>query len=407
MPTVFDTSSTSSKRPLCILQAHTFYRSYLEQFYSKNVHAANLTSAQQTNLLIKDGLAAIHILPPYLKNLDCKPQLVIINCTQIQQAWMREHHLRIPADTQNAEAYILAAQITTLKPDVLYLVGDHCQYGANFISQLSHRPPVIVGWRGADVSHNTDWTGYDAILSGLTPILDLAPVLGAKQGIWFAPGMPKWIAKAVETIPHDIDVVFAGSISPSQHLKRLALLDIVAKAAQKHGFSLALHLTCAPYLITEAMRPYIRPPVFGLEMHKALRRGRIVLDDRAYHGLVLPNGQKGMDLGGEDTINMRIFEGTGGGSFVLTEFLTGLHKLFDPQKEVGTYSTSNELIEKILFFLENTEERTKIAAAGQKRCLGEWSMQNRAKAFLNIIENIYYSKKVTDNVQDGVCNAIR
>lgn len=91
---------------------------------------------------------------------------------------------------------------------------------------------------------DTDWTGYDSMLSGLPRLLALAESLGAQKGILFHPGMPKWIAREVENIPQEIDVVFAGSIYPKQHLRRLALLEALAEAAEAHGFSLVLHILC-------------------------------------------------------------------------------------------------------------------------------------------------------------------
>ena len=90
-------------------------------------------------------------------------------------------------------------------------------------------------------------------------------------------------------------------------------------------------------------------------MHRALRRGRIVLDDRANHGFVLPDGTKKIDLGGSDTINMRLFEGTGGGSLLLTESLEGLSRFFEPEQE--------------------------------RRCLTDHSMVNCSRRFLEIIRD--------------------
>ena len=161
---------------------------------------------------------------------------------------------------------------------------------------------------------NADFHGYDAILSGLPKLLRFAETRGAGRGVMFRPGMPRWLADAVADTPKTVDVCFVGSVSPSQHTRRISMLDALARAASEHGFSLALHLNCDPRMATPAMRPWLRPPVFGLAMMQALAASRIVADDRAKHGVIMPDGSKKIDLGGEDTINMRMFEATGSGA---------------------------------------------------------------------------------------------
>lgn len=372
----------ASIKNITVLQVHTFYGAYIDLFYCLHKEYKKLSFSKQISKLIQDAHGAVHMFAPYLQG--CKTQLVIANCAYSQLAWAREHGSIVEGWNECAQNNILLSQINTIKPDVLYF-GNTILHQADFIRSLTHKPRLVMGWRAADVPLNTNWTGYDSIFSGLGPMLSLATSLGAKEGVWFAPGMPSWIAKTVEDIPQDIDVVFSGSISPTQHINRLALLDTVACAAHKYGFSLALYISCEQACITENMRPFVRPPVFGLDMHRALRRGKIVIDDRASHGIVLPNGRKKGDLGGVDTSNMRLFEGTGGGSLVITEKLEGLHKLFQPDVEVVTYASYEEACEQIVYYLGHDAERKVIAEAGKKRCLGQWNMANRATAFMDEI----------------------
>lgn len=382
MHTIDPCPTTHQGRPLRIMQVHTFYGRYLDAFYAAQPRLAHADFAAQILALVRDGHAAVHIFTPYLASLGHTTQLIIANCQQSQFTWAKEHGIH--SVSQHWMDEILRAQISEFKPDVLY-IPDTIRFDATFLRSLSYTPQLVMGWRAADVPLGTDWTGYDVILSGLSPILHLAPNLGAKEGVYFLPGMPNWIARAVEDLPQTTDVVFSGGISPTQHVKRLAFLDILATAAHEHNFSLALYLACDPALITDAMRPYTHQPVFGLKMHETLRQGRIIVDFQGTIGLRRPNGSYAMDLAQGDTNNMRLFEGTGGGNLVLTEHQSGLRKIFEQGKEVATFSTPQEMIEKILYYLMYEQEREAIAAAGKARCLGEWNMTNRARHFLQII----------------------
>lgn len=380
-----ESSSLVKKSPLRVMQADQFYSAYLETLYARNPQLVDATSATQAKAIFRDGFSCIHAIVPYLDNFGCETEYFISNALPLQAAWCREKGIDTFSPGASWEDELLRRRIEWFKPDVLYLANP-VHFDARFIKTLTFRPRCIVGWQAADVPATTDWTGYDIILSGLPGMLTLAESLGARKGVLFYPGMPTWVAKAVEAIPQDIDVVFVGSLSPTQHVNRLRLVHSVAEAASAYGFSLALHLLCDPALITEAMRPYMRPPVFGLDMHKALRRGRIVIDDRAHHGVIMPDGTKKCDLGGDDTANMRLFEGTGGGSLVATEYLANLHTLFEPDKELVAYTSIQNLIDKIRYYLNHPEERVQIARLGKARCLGQWNMQNQAKAFLNICQ---------------------
>lgn len=371
---------------LKIVQIHSFYDSYISQFYNINRGLSLLSYQKQIFTFLKDAYGCVHIYTPYLKN--CKAQLIISNCAQTQSAWAREHGIALKAWNAREERSLLLKQMDEINPDVLY-IPDCIRYDGTFIHELKHKPRLVIGWRAADVPTTTDWNGFDVILSSLPGVLALATGLGAQKSIWFAPGMPEWVARAVEEIEQDTDVVFVGGISPTQHVRRLQFLHRLAEAATRFGFSLRLYLSCDPRLITPAMRPYVHPPVFGLAMHRALRRGKIVFDVQGTIGLLRPDGSYALDLARGHTANMRLFEGTGGGSLVLTDALQGLSELFEPETEIATFSNEQEMIEKILFYISHEANRISVANAGKKRCLNQWNMKNRAAAFMDIVKQYF------------------
>lgn len=370
-------------RHLRILQVDDFYPGYLDAFYTVHPEICGKSSGEQAAALAQDGFSAIHAVVPYLSKERFDTEYLVCQAMPMQKAWAREHNQPFPGGS-DWQAALVRRRIEIFKPDVAYF-ADPVKFDGHFLDTLSFKPRLVMGWRAADVPFNWNLSGYGIMLSGLQKLLDFAERQGAKRGILFKPGMPRWLADAVAGTPRAVDVCFAGSISPTQHATRFEMLDFIAKAAQKHGFSLALHLNCDPHLATPAMKPYLKKPVFGLEMQKTLAAAKIVLDDRANHGIILPNGSKKIDLAGKDTINMRMFEATGSGSFLLTRDISGVRKYFEPSKEIDVWKDQNELERKILYWLAHEREREEIAQAGKKRCLVEHGMDKAVRHFEELI----------------------
>jgi glycosyltransferase involved in cell wall biosynthesis len=86
-------------------------------------------------------------------------------------------------------------------------------------------------------------------------------------------------------------------------------------------------------------------------------------------------------------INYRTFETTGCGTFLITNYTPGLEKLFDFDKEIVVYNDLNDLDNKVKYYLENEEEREKIAKAGYERSKKDHTYYERAKTLVNIIKN--------------------
>ena len=86
-------------------------------------------------------------------------------------------------------------------------------------------------------------------------------------------------------------------------------------------------------------------------------------------------------------INYRTFETTGCGTFLLTNYTPGLEKLFDIGKEIVVYNDLNDLDNKVKYYLENEEEREKIAKSGYERAKKDHTYYERAKTLVDIINN--------------------
>jgi spore maturation protein CgeB len=83
-----------------------------------------------------------------------------------------------------------------------------------------------------------------------------------------------------------------------------------------------------------------------------------------------------------DDINMRCFEATAAGSFLLTEWVPTLSACFEDGKHVVTYKTMDEAVEKARYYLAHEEEREQIARAGMEHTLSHHTYGHRVKEVL-------------------------
>jgi spore maturation protein CgeB len=90
--------------------------------------------------------------------------------------------------------------------------------------------------------------------------------------------------------------------------------------------------------------------------------------------------------------NMRLFETTGSGVFLLNEFMPNIREYFEPGLEVEVFRSEREMLEKIAFYLANPDRREAIARRGRERCLAEHSMECRIPE-LEAIVHKYIGKK--------------
>jgi spore maturation protein CgeB len=371
-------------------QAFTFSQSYLNEFYAKRP-TQNLPSSTLRSELLYDGFSAIHYFSEDLAPLGYEPFLTIVNDKRLQEAWMRENapHLACtnqkfgqtgayPRCMSDAEIAIFIEQIDAFDPDVLYL-DDPISFDSRFIRMLARRPRLVVGWRAASIHRDTDWREFDVIVSNHTPSLELARKHGAKWQEPFMPGFPKCIADRIPDTRPKFDVAFTGSLS-IEHRRRVKILKELGRNHQtvSTGYSLSYFAETNDKLPADISR-YVQGPIWGMEMYQRLSETKINLNIH-------------IDLAGRQAANMRLFETTGVGAFLLTDDKPNLRELFEPGHEIETFKTTNEMVEKIRYYLNHESERQAIAKRGQKKCLECFSREKAATHLDGIIRHALRAK---------------
>jgi spore maturation protein CgeB len=83
--------------------------------------------------------------------------------------------------------------------------------------------------------------------------------------------------------------------------------------------------------------------------------------------------------------NMRLFEATGVGACLVTDWKQNLGDLFQIDREIVTYRSVEELEEKLRWLASAPAEREAIGQAGRKRVLREHTYARRAERLDGLI----------------------
>jgi glycosyltransferase involved in cell wall biosynthesis len=126
--------------------------------------------------------------------------------------------------------------------------------------------------------------------------------------------------------------------------------------------------------VNPRLKPFLKPAVFGLEMFQVLRDSKITLNIHA-------------DSSPTYASNMRLFETTGVGTCMVTDWKNNLHEMFEPDKEVIVYRNAEECVEKVKWLLDHPEKREQTAKAGMARTLKEHTFAHRAAQLDEIIKD--------------------
>lgn len=84
-------------------------------------------------------------------------------------------------------------------------------------------------------------------------------------------------------------------------------------------------------------------------------------------------------------INYRTFETLGCGTFLLTNYTSGLEKIFNIGEHLITYSSMKDCVEKMKYYLKNDSEREEIAQRGHEHVLKNHTYDVRAQHLIEII----------------------
>lgn len=116
-------------------------------------------------------------------------------------------------------------------------------------------------------------------------------------------------------------------------------------------------------------------PLYGMDYYYLLFNSNIVFN---MHSTAAKN----------TVDNMKMFEVTGVGSCLFTDTGTNMKDLFEEDKEVVTYRSVDEAVEKVSYLLDHPDEADQIAKAGQARTLRDHTVMNRCQQIDEVIQKL-------------------
>lgn len=162
------------------------------------------------------------------------------------------------------------------------------------------------------------------------------------------------------------DIAYVGNASAN----KLAWLTQVARAFPDRSMIVAGNGWSGHSAGTPLERSVLGYPLIGDHFARVVEHSRI--------NLAVHHGDAGSAHGWEDKVSTRTFEIPACGGFMLHVDNDEVRSLYEPGREIDTFSGEEQLIERIAHYLANEQQRAAMTAAGHARCVPTYSLTQRA-----------------------------
>lgn len=398
------------------LKVTNYYKNFLKYYYIKNPKLSGESYDKQYASLMDEAFGWSNFYQILLNKLGNEAYEIVANAEPLQNAWANEHSITATGEL------LLLEQFKFYKPDVIFF-QDSLSLNYSFLRDIKKNVPSvkkIIGWCCSPFTKQQleNYKLFDFVCACSPKFVDVLKNVGVmtyRLNHAFESSLIQKIQK--ENNYPESDFIFIGSFIGSKdfHIERIKLIEtLISKkvnlslytnlpkdnfvyvSGQQAGYlvsqflksiglkkiSLSLplvnktaRLTEMPHKISfsKSFKQIANPtPLYGIEMFKALSKSKIGFNS---HG----------GIAGEYAANVRLFEVTGVGSCQLTDHKKNMTDFFEPDKEVVTYKSADECIEKVNWLLSHPNELREIAAAGQRRTLRDHTFERRAEELHEII----------------------
>jgi hypothetical protein len=344
------------------------YPEFLKAVYAAAPGLDGRSYTEQWRHLMDQAFGTADFYSSNLARLGHEAAEIVPNCEPLQEQWWREHGdgegLDGEPGSARRRAAILLRQIRHFRPDVL-----HVQDCINLPADLIREARPWTRWTTTQIAcpmpDDLDFSPYDLVLSSMPHFVARFRERGLHAEhfrLGFEPSLVGRVAARERR-----GAVFVGGISPA-HGKRIRLLEALAEEEliDWWGYGVELLSDDSP------LRARHRGEAWGLEMYARLAGAEIAVNDH-------------IDVAGDHANNMRLYESTGMGALLLTDWKSDLSDYFVPGTEVSTYRDRGECIATIRFCLEHPSAAREIAVRGQLRTLRDHSYAQRMVEFAEML----------------------
>jgi spore maturation protein CgeB len=359
----------------------TDYSAFLNWLYSREPGLRHRTYDQQMRARAQSFFGCGVSYATNLNTLGHEAHQIFFNNKYLQQAWAREHGLNIKPHwqfglrrgvvpwlvrrEQDWLYRVLSAQIEYYKPDVL--LNNAMHLSPSYFRRVKPYVRMLAGSHGSPLPEDRDFGAYDLVFSVVANFVDYFRAQGLKSELLRLAFEPLVLERFNGRKP-SIPVSFVGQLS-SAHPSRLQALEFICSRIPVQVWAPSLDGVPGDSPVIRCHRG----KAWGIEMYDVLQKSMMTLN---HH----------IDVAGEYAGNARLFEATGIGTLLITDWKKNLHEMFEPGREVIAYRSPDECVELVRYYLEHDREREAVARAGQQRTLREHTFDCRMQELADIIE---------------------
>jgi spore maturation protein CgeB len=363
-----------------LLIVDTFYGPYLQRLYADGALAAQ-PWAQQHRAHFAGGFGTGDAYSHGLGLLGVPAIEIVANSAPLQQAWALEHRpelLQLQDPGQQLLA-ILEAQIRWWQPTVLY-VQDINWLTAAFLKHVKPLLQLVVGQNACPLAPNLDLRPYDLLLTSLPHYVGRF----RKEGVdaaYFPIGFDQRLLQRHNTKgPRPHPLTFVGGLG-GYHSQGTQMLEAIAQKLPLQVWGYGGQQLPAGSTLKQRWQG----EAWADDMYGLLANSKITIN-------------RHIDIAENYANNMRLYEATGMGACLVTDYKDNLASLFDIDREIVTYKTVSEAISKIKNLLREPAIAKEIAVQGQKRTLLEHSYEKRMVHLLKLLKEGTTQSQVTKSV---------
>jgi len=360
------TLQTGSPHSRCLF-LNTYYAGFLDAHYSKTSEFSCRSYQTQKDALQSKYFGDSDFYSKGLKKQGWDAQDLIVNCGTLQQAWAREQNF------SGEGLRIAVEQIRQLTPDVIYL-QDLSLATPAFLEAIRPLTKLIVGQIASKIPSQIDLQSFDIIFSSFPHFVRefrKRDITSYYQPLAFDPR----ILQKEKPIERKYHVTFVGTLS-ADHSLRMEFLEQL----QAHVPFDCWGYQISPLANGSRMQRRYHGEAWGSEMFSRLQESFITLNCH-------------VDVAEQFANNMRLFEATGCGALLITDYKDNLQELFDIGREVVAYRSLEECADLVRYYLHHQDEARQIAKAGQARTLRDHTYDIRMAQTAEILERHLHYKR--------------
>jgi hypothetical protein len=364
---------------------NTDYPEFLQSLYALHPGLEVESYAEQLRIRNETLFGLADFYSSNLRRIGHEAWEIYVNNEFMQKAWAREHGVRVRAGSRLASwlrhaarpwrarrsaeetwlPEILSRQIAYYRPDILLNQAMETVSG-QFLRERKSNVRLLVGQHASPLPPGQDLRGYDLFVSSLPNLVDHFRQLGMPAHLHRLAFEPRVLTSLQHRAPQ-IPVSFVGSITDA-HQSRVGLLEHVCSRCDVDLWGPGVETLPED----SCLRRRHRGTAWALEMYQILHDSKITLN-------------RHIDMADGYANNMRLFEATGVGTLLLTDWKANLPEMFEPGREVAAYRTHQECAELIDYYMRHDAEREAIARAGQQRTLREHSYEQRMPELVDVV----------------------